>query len=663
MRTAALILLLACGIPAVAASAPPSDRLTEAGAGLDALAREGADASVLVGISTLAQRVRTLTEARETLVKLDNARTPLERRAADLRARARSADEQRELTEITEGELALRWPLLRARALLLIAAAGPPADAAKAAAEAAALLVRIEPGWTAGESLRRVTLALAFRWTDKAHYPGAPSALDLLAGVTELPVGDDPTRTVPVALSIEAHAALAILRTAGNERLEDIITSFRNAASTGAFSQSVRTDPLTALFVDEVDARLRLRLDQPGAANNPDAAYAGLAALLSRLDPSARGEQAALQRLVCDKIAAAVELAGADPLKLPPLATFALGRSWTGDAQRRREGVELLLTLARRDDAGLLGPESLWLAIASLPSTTVPEQRSVTALLIELLNRFPSSARAAPAMTSALELTRSLSESVATTPAETAQNAALRREVLELALEPAIQKPPASDPLRAELVKLLLSGSGQSLATMIRAIKLVEPIDPTSPSRLQADEAILSAFNSTLTKPTDRLDLAKLALEWSQRARPALVPGFELGILDALAADPARTAEARVLAADINARSASWPLAARYSGVATRARLEKAAGNDAASLAIFRAFAESVDRPAANTPGTPPRPPEFWDAWAEILTMIDSAGDAAEVRLRVRQLKLIDPALGSGPAAQRLLTLEARANK
>ncbi len=661
MRTAALILLLAVATPAIAKPAPPSAALTEAGTGLETLAREGADASVLVGIPTPAQRERALSEARATLTKLDTSRALLERRAAVLRARSGNEAEQRELAEITDGELGLRWPLLRARALLLIAAAGPAADGGKPAQEAAALLARIEPGWTAGESLRRVTLALAFRWADKSRYPGAPTAFDLLAGVAELPVGDDPTRTVPVALSIEAHAALAILRTAGNERLDDIIASFRNAAATGAFSQAVRTDPLTALFVDEVDARLRLRLDQPGAVRDAASIHAGLAALLSRIDPGARGEQAALQRLVCDKIAAAVESVGADPLKLPPLAAFAVARSMTDDPSRRSAGVELLLTLARREDPGPLGPESLWIAASSLASRTPAEQRSLVSLLLELAHRFPSSNRAPAALASALDLTTALNATSAA-PADTAQNADLRQRALELALE---RQPPVAnpDPLRLELATLVLGSSAPSLATLRRAFQLVEPIDPTSLARIAADDALLDAFNSAPSAPTERLDRAKLALNWARRARPLLVPGYELDLLDALLADPAGLAEARALAADINARSGSWALSVRYRGIAAQAELDRAAGDQAGALALLRAFAESVDRPAANSPGTAPRPAEFWDAWAEILTLIESATDAAEVRLRVRQLKLIDPVLGSGPAAQRLLALEARANK
>lgn len=671
-------IVLACVFGAMPARAdgPVRAVLTEAGAGLDLLAREGADSSVLVGVPTRAQRARAADLARQTLSRLGEAKARLEARAQGLRATAeRDERAARELAEITDGELGLRLPLLMARCHVVLAAAGPAEDAKSHADRALAELVKIEPGWTAGEALRRVTMGLALRWANKAEHPGVPTALDLLAGVVELPVGDDPTRTTPVGLSIEAHAGLALVRAGagvggGRERLEEIIASFRNAASEGALAQAVRRDPLTALFVDEVDARLRLRLDRAEERASAAAdAHAGIAALLARLDPNARGEQAAFQRLVRDKIAACVEAAGARATELPMLSALAVGRAWVEDPSKQAEGVAVLLAVARREEAGALGADAMWLAATHMPAGTTAEQSELSAVLFEFGDRFGDSARAGEALGWLLDVTKVLVQRESTPAHE-----ALRLRALERGL-PVAPMGEAGDGLRVELAAMLLrpqTDPAAVVAGLRRGMELLDPIEPTSASRPTADEILSSAFGRArgFVGPM-RVEAAKLGAEWASRRMPGLSSEYQLEVLDSLRADPALNAEALALARELSEPARAWAPPWRWRVAKARAELERAEGDDAAALATLKAFVASVDRPPTPpqpTPGGPgaaaepsrARPAEFWAAWIVILELLEKGGDPGEVRLRIRQLELIDPALGAGEHEAALRVIERR---
>ncbi len=167
---------------------------------------------------------------------------------------------------------------------------------------------------------------------------------------------------------------------------------------------------------------------------------------------------------------------------------------------------------------------------------------------------------------------------------------------------------------------------------------------------------------------------ARAGETWARRNQPAR--GGELAVLagDLLARVPGHAEEAldayRRAVADPVEKTRAGAIAGL--GLLWRASLKTGASGKAPApttlpesvFEVLKSLTDSEDAAARGTKAAPAaaRPDAYWHAWSEMLAIMaarNAGGErSGQIRLRIRQLLTIDPALGGGEWAKRIRAIE-----
>lgn len=607
---------------------------------LERLSASGTDLSILVGLAPEDER-----EAVRPLVVSGLA-------GADASLRALPADDQGHD----------RAALIAARVGLLAAVLAPSSQSIAQLESRAQLLSETRFDMTAAEALRRVTLAglktvIAQRPRDAPPTPSTPptpatpasddpDTLDLLTSLLDFPVGEDPLSTAPAAVHAEALAWRVIASSQSGR-----------PAALAALSDSVQRGPLAlrgrAQWRWEVlDAEVRARvamsaLNTARKATPKEAAEAADPLLRAwRGGRQAQRDQSDLRGLVSrvalvlsrsDAAAIAAE-AAALPQDLMLIWARARATGAPGDAHARA----VLTRLAAGSSGEAPG------ALAALATAAAATGESAVPHWDALLTRFRDSAEAREALRAAA--------AAAEDPANPERGATL--EVL-LRAAPDDPRAPA---WRLELAETRADSDPARAFDLLRDI----PASADPATRAESLAAGTRAARSLLAAAASpRPDLAaalRAAVAWADKHDPSLRNPLTLALADTLALVPADAPEARRLYGSLLALRPQLPRPLRIAAQIGAARLATP-DSRAAAFTALAAIADELDGPPQDAP--PPRParsPEFWAVWAEMLRLMAADNQngqrSAQIRLRVRQLRVIDPALGGGPPAQTIADIE-----
>lgn len=538
--------------------------------------------------------------------------------------------------------------LLRGRAILLLAAIEPDARAARVLArDAANVLAKFSLTSTAAEALRRVSLAQSLVLDQEPSAPAstnsdAESPVELLESVLDFPVGADPARTIPSGLRLEALAFL--VRIGSPDQQSAALRSIREQAGTA--------DPIAVSLADEAELRALLtasRDPQPRAASPRSLEL--LEAFATRsLDTELAGHSARAA-LIRDKVHRALSVAAINSTALGPRtrlarALAALDRASDPAAMR---DLEALATDSPVSD------HALW-ALAETRRRS-GDAAGAAAALAEFARRFPADRRASEAQRVAVERV------------ESTLDVALARRMLETAT--AADRPAAA----SRLARALMGDSAASapapghphnraehsgFADLDEALKLLDTAGPDAGALRREFIERLAVWSSSANPPrAASAAVAALAAETRLRTQhPALAAeaAAAAGHLLTFAKDRAPDAIAAFRRALFSQTT--------HLGDARRAQvvtgLGRLASDPARADEVFLALKTYTDRVDAESASQRPAP--FWHAWAEMLAIMsarNAAGDrSSQIRLRIRQLQLIDPALGGGPAAAQIRAIE-----
>jgi hypothetical protein len=622
----------------------PGTLLSRAAAGLENLSALGVDRRVLVGVASVAERRAARSAGEAALEAIAQAERAIDERAALLeRLAAARPDQSRTLlaqrAQMLEEERGVRAVLLRGRARLLLGALsdGPTRQAHLTGACDA--LGGLEVGATAGEALRRVSLAWALMMRggegDRARAAG------LVAGVLEWPVGEHSERESPPAVTAEAIAVDWLLN-----RRDQPIASLRALLSRGPMAPSAEADPNLASLA--VDVGVRLGVEGAG----PDAA--GLQRAIEPLVERARLASSPDERALAEE-----RIEGA-LLDVPEANWPARGRLARGIAAlargEREQGLRVLDALAKDASAGPLAARAAWAAAEALLNE--PDGRGRGEAIARLLESMPESERAA-GLERALKETaawRAMAKEAAPSVREAAASA--RARTLGRALERAQPTSPEADAWRLELVEMLGEGAVSGAAGE-RAMALGAGWIGAAGERAQrgrrAVEAVLDRWAAQSTGPA-RVEALQKSLAWWERVDPARARRTEQALGVAMLDAGQREGRVRLEAMEQRGEL-DTSAALRLAGA------QREAGERMGAFTTLRRVADALDRDPTK-PGEPKRPEAFWEAWARMLAMLEEdnadGSRTGEIRLRLRQLALIDPALGPGAIGERIRAVERR---
>lgn len=599
----------------------PTWMVEQAAAILDRLARDGSEASVILGLATPAQRAAAQAGAEEMLAlaaRADDAATRaverLQARIMDsrgdaeaVRQRARAAE--RSLAQLIDVEQAVRIPYFRGRAAVILAALererAPRQEFVRVALES---LGRLRLGTAAAEASRRISLAAtllmlaehdpAFAATGGAAPEPVVQAADLARWVVEQPARDE-AGGAPDPLT-RAQAWMVLLRSARTrEQLRGAREALALAAITEPFvvgeGERRAADPLLALLAAEASTRAGLALAPTGArspAAHLDEAFAPMVALLVRDDLAPH--RAALRPVVLAKIGAATD--GLMPLaEMDPAVALAraitLARSSRPGGPGRAEAAALLVSVADREGAhDEVRADALWeLAVLRWEQGQTPAAVDAVAALVRLASELPRSPRAADAARKAVELGRYTLAQLG--QGASAEEAGLRERLAGLyarALELAVTHAPASPESaenRLERARLALEqaapdgrSAGPAAATpeeLDQALDALEGVPPGDARAAEADRLAREAIERALAA-------AAAAVERAAAAEP---PGSVTGTL----LGPARERQVAVARRAVQWASARRPSEAdRYRLILADALL---ASGDARAGGIYEDIA------------------------------------------------------------------------
>lgn len=662
----------------------PTWMVEQAAAMLDRLARDGSEASVLLGMPTPAQR-QAAAEAAEEMLRLTALADGAATRAVDwlqarlmestqdagtVRAQAQAAE--RSLARLIDTEQAVRIPYFRGRAAVILAALerdrAPREDFIRVALES---LGKLRLGTVAAEASRRVALAatLLLIAEHEAGLAGggggaAPEpvlqAAELARWVVDQPAigraGEAPDPLTRV------QAWMVLLRA---PRTRQQLAAAREALALGALTEPFVTgegeqrsaDPLLALLTAEAATRTGLSLPAPASSSriaHINEAFAPLIALLTREDLAAH--RRALRPVVLSKIGGATDalmpLGEADPtIALARAVTLARG-SGPGDAARA-EASALLRGVADRPEAGELRADALWeLAVLRWEEGGPEAAVDAVGALVRLASELHDSPRAEAAAKKAVELGRyTLAQFTAAPPADEGlkrQLSALYARALELAVHHAPSAPESAEN-RLERARLALEprpeepGAAMTPEELDAALDALEGVPPGDARGAEADRLAQEAIERAMKAAAEavrraasadgpgsltfigparerQVAIARRAVQWASVRRPREADRYRLALADALLASG--DARAAAVYEDIASRAGAM------SELSLRARLGLAraqrAGKQAeAAFATLRALTDDLERSAqASAPGSRERHEVYWLAWAEMLEIL-----------------------------------------
>lgn len=620
--------VLACALaawPAEGARDRAEPGLIEAGTSIGSLS--GADAALLVGVASVSERRTVRAEAERSLKLLERSEAALRERARVIESLmttrpADSATLRAELERVRSDELGARLPLVRGRAKVLLAAlsAASSGDVSRRELLTRAIddLRASEPATTAGEALRRVTLAHALVLLREAA--GRAEAVELLESVLELPAGDQPERNVPVALALEAASARWLLSDGAGE-------------------------PPGRGLAWRVQLQARRGLDVLASGASPEQIDAALEPLASLApEGGVMGSEAAAR------------MAGAlsvwPEAQWPARGRYAAGRAAL-ELGERAQGLAWLDRAAGADQPEPWRSESAWLAARERVERGGEELGAGIDGLVGLMARGAGSAEAANRARAKLE---AVIEPLIARAAglEGAARAAAERGAKALADHAG--KDGRAERWRAGLVELALGEAG--VAGVRRAIEAEAGLLALdAPNAAAARGALADRIEDGLLHgPTagERVEIGRAGLAWAMARWPARADRLRPALAAALLA----AGDARGALTELEAHAAAN--GGRMSAPATLdlARAQAGTGDRAAASATLQGVIAAHDQPGDKA-SSGPRPAVFWEAWAELLELLASEPGApaerrSELKLRVRQLELLDPNLGGGAVAERI---------
>lgn len=731
------------------ADALPNDDLAatwliDAAAGMvEPLARDGTQASVLMGIATPSQRDIARSTARRGLDLLTRAETAagttverLQGQVLDPAHRGDAAAESQRvetrLAALVDVELTQRIPYHVGLCHALLAAcdddAGTRAEHVRAAV--AALSDR-EIGSMTGEAARRVVLAAALllepRGLDELRN-AAREQLDWVAQrAGQAWGGDAPDPGAAVGRLTATQARMGeILATRPPVSLDDARHEVERVAKENTGSGGA------ALLIAEAHARLILadpakRLGS-GAERASTASEIVLDAYRAMPDES-DAQHAARERVrfaAYEKVAALAPGLATSPEAMSPEMALAsavvLSRrsAEKADADASAQAAVLLESLVIRGEPAVPAPlkaDALW-ELASLKSRSEDPAQNIRAMeaLFDLASTKSDKAgdaggtrsgwggrRAAKAVAAGVQLGRFVAAQDATKK-DAALSQRLRRSYRPLLQMMLAQSPAEADAhetaetvspdvWRAELASVVLSDAlavsktpdhaAITLATLDEVMMLMKPVRDAEVLAQGGEATVQRAFDAVRAGvPTgegdkgvslrEQIGIQERELAWRlDHADPvASVTRLRLAELLLDAGDKAALAHLPQLTDADGPRPGVDPLRFRLA----LARADRLDGKRDEAFQRLLAIAGELDRPVGveGQAGYSPRPELFWASWCEMLEILaldnlrrgtpggdEGEGDrSATIRLHIRNLQLIDPALGGSPWAKRIHAVE-----
>lgn len=633
---------------------------------IDQLANEGLETAVLVGLPTPGERQRVAQIGREAIARLAQAEVELSSRATTM-----AAVDPDGAKRIRQFDLAIRLPLLRARAALLVGVA--ERDLARLSG-AVDLLESVDPIAVGPAALRRVNLALALyhRAVLMGVMPGQESAdmkrsVEMLRWIGEARVGDDPASNVPPVLLAEAwfaavrvfsykDASLSVAQRAGDAESRPPFVGGSSAA-----------DPGMLLRHAQVRAAAMASLWSGGGR------VSGFPTVIAPIEAAAKPSKLGLNddqcRAIRDELigraAGAVLEAGGNSSELPTAALVAWGGVLAREPGMRGRAIDLLDEACARPDikvVGLAAEANMHAALALSQSSDAADRVFAVARLIEAIEQGLKEPRRGAILSVLPGL---------------AQQGVLAAEAAPSRNPELIAK---AGQLRLTALKLAGRGSAGGLAlaeselrqhpepdaaVLARALDALSAVASDAPEAARAAQLGAAAVEAALVRA--RKELAKFP---TAESSGALARVAQLGIdWHTARKEPAGAARAKVALAEAMVAAGDKRAVDLYRELLSiepppdqplrmtvgLARAQRASGDVVGAFATYRGMVELLEE-------EPTKRPEYFVAWADMLQVLASDNATGhrngQIKLRITQLRSIDPELGSPEAKETIEMVE-----
>jgi hypothetical protein len=666
--------------PAPQVANASTDPLAAASQQVDGLSRQGLETAVLVGLALPSERQTVANTAMAALDKLQQAEMQLSARAIELQALDAKAAQQ-----IRQRDLAVRLPLLRARASLLAGAAGNDLARLSTAID---LLEPLDPIAVAPAALRRYLLALALyhRAILQGVPPGAPdaglgSAIETLRSMRDWPIGADVNTQVPPALAadvwfaqvhIATHASAqpTIAQRAGEieSRPPFVATDVNQMADPGLFARhaQVRASALAMLWASK-----------PGVLSFDEVLkpieQTMLSARLGLTTPQADEARKAL----IGRAAALAIARGGSQAEMPAAAVVAAGRVLSSDPLSRPQAVAILDRAIKRPDLGALLPEALvYSALALSERIDAPAKDQVES--IKRLVRALESGLTEPIRSGLLSnLPGYAQRALQAAEKDTPRDSRLVSEAMELRLR-SLRLAGRSSPGGATSGATGLALAEEELkpvdykpdaAVLTRVLEALGTVPAGSPQSQRAKELAAFAINAATVRAQEMLrNSADPTLGAGELLRAAQA-GITWFTTSAIGVDPLLASRCKARLAEALAATGQSQAIEMYRELLAiepppespmiltigLARAQRSAGDAVGAFATYRSMVELLENAQLAS-----KPPEYFLAWAEMLAILASDNAQGQrdqqIRLRIDYLRSMDPNFGT-PDARDLIEM------
>ncbi|MGQ0628204.1 MAG: hypothetical protein ACT4PL_08930, partial [Phycisphaerales bacterium] len=554
--------------------------------------------------------------------------------------------------------------VLRARLMALLVAAeggGAGGGGASAAlvAEALKAAEMAEPAGTAAEGLRRVTLARLMRLGGRERSADGQRAEEILRSVLELPVGTEAGRMLPVRVAVEGVMGLTVERALeGAARGQDpagLLARLPVLLNAGPLSER---DGLKRAGQERLIAEARVRFECEGAGLPRTTAgwerlLGPMMALLPPGEPFGARRRAVYEML--ERLQGVVGRAGESvALEMHPVALMARGvgsgEGEQGAAYRRAAERALVVGAAQ------------WAHGAEVRLAEVQRRRGENDASGATLARVLTVGGDSPERVGAAGELARLALAVHGGEGRRAEGkralAVLAAEVVKRSREKraGIVGVPVGAVLLASIEEMLAGADEGAMARVIgESVERAAMIPLGAPEGAKARGRVLAAGETALRRWGDGGGL-------NGAARVEAIEGVRAAV-EPLAREQDAGAHARVLMLTSrglrNAGGAKRVAGLREVRGVERAgallevaRVERALGEHEQARGVLREVVGLTESAM---------PEEFWWAWAELIGLMRASADAeaqSEAKVHVKQLELVDPALG-GPATARAIRGES----
>lgn len=694
-RRSQVIVLLACSFwmigkvtaPALRAAAITqqapqltSDPLAAASQQIDALSRQGLETAVLVGLALPSERQSVAKTALAALDQLQQAEMKLSARAIELQATDAKAAQQ-----LRQRDLAVRLPLLRARASLLAGAATGDLSRLSSAID---LLEPLDPIAVAPAAVRRYLLALALyhRAILQGIAPGVADpdlgkAIETLRSMRDWPIGADVNTQIPPALAadvwfaqvhIATHASAqpTIAQRAGEieSRPPFVSTDLNQMADPGLFARhaQVRASALASLWAAK-----------PGALTFDDV----LRPIEQTMQPARLGlttpQADEARRSLIGRAAAMAIARGGSQAEMPPAAVVAAGRVLAGDALSRPQAIAILDRAIKRPDLGPLLPEALVYSALALSEREGAAPRDQVESVKRLV-RALESGLSEPIRSGLLSNLPGYSQrALQAAEKDPARDSRLVSEAMELRLRSlrlAGRAAPGSSTsgstgLALAEEELKPVDYKPDAAVLTRVLEALSSVPANSPQSKRASELAAFAINAATQRAQELLrNSADPALGAGELLRAAQA-GITWFTTSPIGADPLLASRCRARLAEALAATGQSQAIEIYRELLAvepppespmiltigLARAQRNAGDAVGAFATYRSMVELLENAQLAS-----KPPEYFLAWAEMLAILASDNAQGQrdqqIRLRIDLLRTMDANFGT-PDARDLIEM------